>query len=289
MMLLTDIKLLTQMPPGSISLVVDDDGKLQEEEILDLYRKIEESGTTPLMLVADAWKSFSIDLKESLLKVLKSVKDLRVPELLAAIVRKWGEMQGRDYRADPTATSACLNTETFEYIASAFRCFSNSPSVFGWPSGPKHEATVHGIRAVLKAAFEMEIIGRWVAAADTVEWLDEEEATQSGKTQRVMSTRLFNILIEECYQVMQLRHNRNNGAHPMVIHDTVRMQKMLELFKQLTNNHAPAVSRFVHLAKAAHHHNKLRLEEEMAAELNQPSSQASSFIVEVVDLRKKAD
>ena len=66
--------------------------RVYRAEIIDLYRKIEESGTTPLMLVADAWKSLSIDSKESLLKVLQSVNDHCVPKLLEAIVRKWGEM-----------------------------------------------------------------------------------------------------------------------------------------------------------------------------------------------------
>jgi hypothetical protein len=292
--LATQITSLAEMPPESLSVVVGEDGSLWAEPITPLHREIEDNGTTPLMLAADAWKTSSIFFKAALLDSLRRVRDPRVPKLLDSLVWKWGIDIGREYKQQPEVDPAAagssssdaiphIHAESFDFIVSAFRCFVKEPMAFGWAEGSRHQMAITVLTAPIKEALKTELQGRWSAASTEEDWFAKPEPARPDANHD-MSTRLFNILVDECYEALQVRQTRVDGAHPMGRRDPERMERMLKLYRKAVSQSAGVVGRFPHLAKAAVGHNTEKLRE-VKNEITQMHAAGSNCVVEEIDFR----
>ena len=274
---------VTDMQVDKIAVVASDDGTLWHDPVDKLLRDIKSSGTTPLLLASDAWKISSLRFKETLISKLGAVPE-ESAVLLDNIVRHWGVSQGRTYRDGDVVAStnelANIKRESFDFTVSAYRSFVKAPEDFNWKGGAVHDAAIRHLRNVIRGAFETEMSGPWADAAS-----EDDGNLLDPASPKTMSTRMFNILVDECYAALKVRQARNeNGAHPLQGSDKEARDHMLKLYERAVRQKLYVLDDFHNLAKAAVPHVRERLEGMGSVSATRPSGGPG---VPVVDLRQK--
>jgi hypothetical protein len=89
-----------------------------------------------------------------------------------------------------------------------------------------------------------------------IPWTDsKDDFLDPSLTENTMSTKMFNLLVEECYRALLLRQSRNqSAAHPLYRSDMEAHELMLNLYNRAVKKRLPVISGFYHLASAAVKH-----------------------------------
>jgi hypothetical protein len=262
---------ITRMRPGQIAVVCGDDGLIDETRVTELEDDAQRAGTTMALLVADAWKISSEKYKDALTSALgeRQAIEAGARDLINKIVRSWAQGMGRSYAGGEagvgggrrgTAGQQPVDSESFDFVASACLRFIRDPDAFGHTKGSaKHAEAVKVIRPPLQAALECEVGGPWSMAATTAGDSDEEEDPErAAAAAGDMTTRKVYALLKECHAALMIRQLRNqSAAHPLRSSDPETRERMLQLFRRAVAERAPLLSGFKTLAKAAVGHVEL--------------------------------
>lgn len=248
------------IPLGSHGLRVDSQGKLFEPPAS--FWDFDRVGTTPGILLAEAWKLSSQHWKATLLSLLSmGSSDQRIGMLLETVTASWVHayggtcyseaaedgivaVAGGDIGTNNAMAWPTLKRESFDVIVSSFQLFRQEPESFGWCHDSCHQRAVDHLATALRTAFQAEIDGPWREGQDNG-WLNEP-------TTAVMAQDEFDAVVNECLTALKVRRLRNNnGAHPFKSPDPEVRQEMLRLYIAASTSRHPVFQGMERLAQAA--------------------------------------
>jgi hypothetical protein len=217
---------------------------------MQLAYDIECAGTTPALLVAHAWQIAGRHFKGLLITALDSPDCRpRARRLLDDIVRSWAYGGGSSYRGEGGSSGGNIEREAFEFTATAYMSFADTPEEFGdWIKGSDvHNEAVKALRAPLQRAFEGVIPGKWSAPADGGVGLG------GGGGSGGMSLELFDTLLRECRVALKLQQllSSDESTNPLWCSDKSTRDTTLDLLRRTVIQRMPIVTRVANLATAS--------------------------------------